>query len=71
MFTHIAVPIKVHVPGHANITRIATGYTGDYVAIEIDGHTQAIPKDKVSPEAHKAINIALRKRRKYNSTAES
>lgn len=57
----VAVPVKVHIPGLPDVTRLATGYAGNDVKIEVNGHIYRVPKDKLSPTEHAKLNEALRK----------
>jgi hypothetical protein len=57
-----AVPVKVHIPGLPDVTRLATGYAGDDVVIEANGHIYRVPKDRIKSEDHAKINEQLRKR---------
>jgi hypothetical protein len=60
---YVAVPVKVHLPGLPDITRIAMGYCGINVIISANGHLYYIPKSKLTASDHARLNEALRKAR--------
>ena len=61
MAAKVAIPAKVHIEGKEDITRIVTGYCGDKVRVEADGHEYHVDKDKISADVHAKLNEKLRK----------